>query len=141
MSHLLSQSAVGEGDREAALPGGPAVAVATAAACPAGSPAGLSPVAPSPASRHDRHFATEHLMADLKGRSIRGGAVTLSSQGVKFALQVGSTMVLARLLTPADFGLIAMVAVFAGFVRLCKDIGLSMATAFGAVTPPGRGSS
>lgn len=79
-------------------------------------------------SKYDRHFRTDHLMADLKGRSVRGGAVTLTAQAVKFVLQTGSTMVLARLLTPADFGLIAMVSAFTGFVGLFKDLGLSMAT-------------
>lgn len=79
-------------------------------------------------SAHDRHFRTDHLMSDLKGRSIRGGAVTVSSQAFKFFLSTGSTAVLARLLTPADFGLIAMVAAFTGFVSLFRDLGLSMAT-------------
>ena len=73
-------------------------------------------------------FRTDHLMADLKGRSVRGGAVTLTAQGVKFALQMGSTMILARLLTPADFGLVAMVTAVTGFVAMFKDAGLSMAT-------------
>ena len=35
---------------------------------------------------------------------------------------------LARLLTPADFGLIAMIAVVTGFVEMFKDAGLSVAT-------------
>jgi PST family polysaccharide transporter len=35
---------------------------------------------------------------------------------------------LARLLTPKDFGLIAMVTVITGFVSMFKDMGLSMAT-------------
>jgi PST family polysaccharide transporter len=81
-----------------------------------------------PKSAHNRHFRTDHLMSDLKGRSIRGGAVTLSSQALKFILNAGSTAVLARLLTPADFGLIAMVAAFTGFVALFRDLGLSTAT-------------
>ena len=76
----------------------------------------------------DRHFATDHLMGDLKGHSVRGGAVTLTSQGIKFGLQLGSTMVLARLLAPGDFGLIAMVTAITGFVAMFKDAGLSMAT-------------
>jgi O-antigen/teichoic acid export membrane protein len=76
----------------------------------------------------DRHFRTDHLQPHLKARSIRGGAVTLSTQGIKFLLTMASTAVLARLLTPADFGLIAMVATFTGFVGLFKDLGLSMAT-------------
>jgi O-antigen/teichoic acid export membrane protein len=78
--------------------------------------------------KHGRHFRTDHLMADLKGRSVRGGAVTMAAQGAKFVLQLGSTAVLARLLTPADFGLVAMVTAVTGFVAMFKDAGLSMAT-------------
>ena len=73
-------------------------------------------------------FDTEYLKADLKGRSVRGGAVTMIAQGMKFFLQMGSTIVLARLLTPQDFGLIAMVTAVTGFVVMFKDMGLSMAT-------------
>jgi len=36
--------------------------------------------------------------------------------------------VLARLLTPEEFGLIAMVTAVTGFVMMFKDMGLSMAT-------------
>lgn len=78
--------------------------------------------------QHSAHFRTDHLMADLKGRSVRGGAVTMAAQGAKFVLQLGSTAILARLLTPADFGLVAMVTAVTGFVALFKDAGLSMAT-------------
>ncbi len=73
-------------------------------------------------------FETEHLRENLGTRSARGGLVTLGSQGVKFALTLGSTAVLARLLTPGDFGLVAMVAAIVGFATLFKDLGLSMAT-------------
>jgi PST family polysaccharide transporter len=75
-----------------------------------------------------RHFNTDHLRKDLRGRSVRGGAITVGSQAIKFALTMGSTAVLARLLTPDDFGLIAMVAAVVGFASLFKDLGLSMAT-------------
>ncbi|MCE5229780.1 lipopolysaccharide biosynthesis protein [bacterium] len=73
-------------------------------------------------------FSTGHLKADLKERSIRGGALTLSAQAVKFCMQFGTTAVLARLLVPGDFGLIAMVMAVTGFVAMFKDAGLSMAT-------------
>jgi PST family polysaccharide transporter len=73
-------------------------------------------------------FATEHLKADLKGRSVRGGAVTVAAQGAQFFLRMGSTVVLARLLTPQDYGLIAMVIAVTGFILMFKDMGLSMAT-------------
>lgn len=59
---------------------------------------------------------------------MRGGAVTLTSQGLNFGLQTGSTMVLARLLAPSDFGLIAMITAITGLVTMFKDAGLSMAT-------------
>src|SRR5271156_5060893 len=73
-------------------------------------------------------FSTEHLHADLKGRSVRGGFLTLTSQGVQFVMQTVSTVVLARLLTPADFGLVAMVTAVTGFGQAFADLGLSEAT-------------
>lgn len=65
---------------------------------------------------------------DLRRRAVQGGSFMLLAQALKFSAQLGSTMVLARLLTPEDFGLIAMVAVVTGFVAMFKDLGLSMAT-------------
>ena len=65
---------------------------------------------------------------DLKGRSVRGGVVTLTGQGGRFVLQLGSMMVLARLLAPEDFGLLAMVAAVTGVVGVFKDFGLASAT-------------
>src|SRR3984957_13604820 len=73
-------------------------------------------------------FSTEHLHADLKGRSIRGGVLTLTSQGAQFVMQSVATVVLARLLTPADFGLIAMVTAITGLGQAFADLGLSEAT-------------
>jgi PST family polysaccharide transporter len=54
--------------------------------------------------------------------------VTILVQGMKFVLALGSTAILARILTPADFGLIAMVMAIIGFIAIFKDLGLSMAT-------------
>lgn len=73
-------------------------------------------------------FSTEHLYADLGGRSVRGGMLTLTSQGIQFLLQSVGTVVLARLLTPADFGLVAMVAAITGLGQAFADLGLSEAT-------------
>ena len=47
---------------------------------------------------------------------------------MRLVLQTTSTIVLARLLTPDDFGLIAMVAVLVNFVALFTDAGLAQAT-------------
>jgi len=75
-----------------------------------------------------RHFRTDHLKADLGGRTARAGVVTVASQGFKFFTSMAGTVVLARLLTPQDYGLIGMVAVVMGFVSMFKDMGLSVAT-------------
>jgi O-antigen/teichoic acid export membrane protein len=77
-------------------------------------------------------FDTAYLMNDLKGRSVRGGMVTVAAQGCSFAIRMGSTVVLARMLTPDDFGLIAMVTVLIGFAAMFSDLGLSMATIQGS---------
>jgi O-antigen/teichoic acid export membrane protein len=66
-------------------------------------------------------------MKDLKEKTIRGGAARLGAQGASFVLRLGSLMVLARLLVPADFGLVGMVTAFTGVLNLLRDFGLSAA--------------
>jgi len=73
-------------------------------------------------------LSTGHLRADLKGRSVRGGLLTISSQGTQFVIQSIATVVLARLLTPADFGIVAMVTAVTGLGVAFADLGLSEAT-------------
>lgn len=87
-----------------------------------------SPRNDSSTASSNPHFQISHLKADLKGRSVRGGAITMSTQASKFVLQTGSTIVLARLLTPQDYGLVGMVTVVIQFIALFKDLGLSQAT-------------
>lgn len=74
------------------------------------------------------HFHTDDLKQDLRRRSVHGGVFTFASQGAKFVLTVASTMILARLLTPHDFGLVAMVAALTGFAVIFRDLGLATAT-------------
>src|SRR4051794_28163516 len=76
----------------------------------------------------DAPFCTKHLAGNMNRRAARAAAVTITSQGLRFLLQIGSTAVLARLLTPRDFGLVGMVAAVTGLVGLIKDFGLSAAT-------------
>lgn len=73
-------------------------------------------------------FRTAHLTGELKSRTVRSGAVTISAQGLKFVITTGSTIFLARLLSPDDYGLVGMVSVVIGFVQLFKDLGLAEAT-------------
>ncbi|HEV8429175.1 MAG TPA: lipopolysaccharide biosynthesis protein [Pyrinomonadaceae bacterium] len=76
----------------------------------------------------DKNFQTEHLKVNLGGRVARGGAVAITSQGLKFFVTLAATSIMARLLTPQDYGLIGMVAFVTGFVSMYKDLGLSAAT-------------
>jgi len=73
-------------------------------------------------------FATGHLLTGLKGRAVSSAMVTGFAQVVQLVFTLASVMVLARLLTPADFGLVAMVATITGFLRIFSDAGLSTVT-------------
>jgi O-antigen/teichoic acid export membrane protein len=73
-------------------------------------------------------FSTTHLQADIKGRSVRGGIWTLTAQGAQFVMQSTATIMLARLLTPSDFGLVAMVTAITTLGQAFADFGLSEAT-------------
>src|SRR6266550_4509535 len=79
-------------------------------------------------NRSERFFRTDHLMDSLGGRTARGGVVTMASHGMKFAISIVATAVLARLLSPQDYGLIGMVAVATNFIVMFKDLGLATAT-------------
>ena len=76
----------------------------------------------------ERHFATAHLLLNLRQRTISSGVVTIAAQGTMFVLNLGSIMILARILAPQDFGLVAMVAAVMSFLRVFKDAGLTTAT-------------
>lgn len=54
-----------------------------------------------------------------------GIAVTLTAQAVKLVIQFVSLIVLSRLLTPEDFGLVAIVTVFLALGDLLRDFGMS----------------
>ncbi len=77
---------------------------------------------------NDKHLRTDHLLDDLKGRTVSGTVITIGSQATQFLLNLASIMVMARLLTPRDFGLYAMVTTVTGFLWMFQDAGLSTAT-------------
>ncbi|GCB53939.1 oligosaccharide flippase family protein [Rhodococcus erythropolis] len=64
---------------------------------------------------------------NLADKAARGGGVTLAFQAVKFIVQTASLILLARLLTPEDFGIVAMVVAITGAADLIRDFGLSLA--------------
>jgi len=67
-------------------------------------------------------------VAALRDKSIRGGALTAASQGGTVLIQLSSAVVLARLLGPKEFGIIAMVVAVTAFAGIFRDLGLSAPT-------------
>jgi PST family polysaccharide transporter len=67
-------------------------------------------------------------LKDLKDKTIRGGLARMVAQGISFGFRLGSVMVLARLLSPEDFGLVGMVTALTGTLSLFRDFGLSTAS-------------
>src|SRR5438094_4832732 len=68
-----------------------------------------------------------HTDNDLDRALVTGIAWT---GGIKWLAQLVSwaaTLVVARLITPTDYGLFAMAMVYAGFVQLVNELGLSLA--------------
>src|SRR6266516_4501161 len=86
------------------------------------------PAVTSSARSIEQHFATDHLLANLRQRTISSGLITAAAQGAQFFLNLANVMVLARLLAPQEFGLVAMVTTVMGFLRIFQDAGLSTAT-------------
>lgn len=64
----------------------------------------------------------------LKRRTIQGGVAKLFGQAANFILRLAFLMIMARLLSPEEFGLVAMVTVVTGFYGLFTSAGLSSAT-------------
>lgn len=60
-------------------------------------------------------------------QAARGVGITLSVQILRAVLQFGSLVILARLLTPADFGVVAAVTAIIGVADVLRDFGLSSA--------------
>ncbi|MFP6942347.1 lipopolysaccharide biosynthesis protein [Xanthomonas hortorum pv. gardneri] len=63
----------------------------------------------------------------LGSRAAGGAAVTMIGQSAKMVVQFGGIILLARLLTPYDYGLMAMVTAIVGAAEILRDFGLSAA--------------
>lgn len=73
---------------------------------------------PNPSSGTDPH---------LGHRAAHGTLITLVGQGLNLAVQMASVIVLARLLSPRAYGLVAMVLAVVGVAHIFRDFGLSPA--------------
>jgi PST family polysaccharide transporter len=65
---------------------------------------------------------------NLKSEAIQSGVARMVSQGANLMLKVGYIAILARLLNPNDFGLVAMVVALTGIFDVFTTAGLSSAT-------------
>ncbi|MCU1614811.1 MAG: teichoic acid transporter [Frankiales bacterium] len=91
-----------------------------------------------PAEPSDLAPAPESPPTEGLGRTAsRGAGVTLAGQGLRILLQFASVTVLARLLSPRDYGLMAVGLVMVGIGEVVRDMGLSTA----AVRSPGLTSA
>jgi polysaccharide transporter, PST family len=66
--------------------------------------------------------------SDLGGRAVRDGMLLMLSRGVQGVFQLASSLILARLLAPEDFGLVAIVIALTSFAPMLIDLGLGDAT-------------
>lgn len=64
----------------------------------------------------------------LRSQVTQGAAFTAVAQAARTAIQLGSVVILSRLLSPSEFGLFGMVGPIYGFVMMFQDFGLTQAT-------------
>ena len=76
----------------------------------------------------DRLFNSSVATENLRHKSVRGAFFMATAGGIEFAVRLGATLVLARVLAPEDFGLVAMVMALTGLVEIVKELGLGTAT-------------
>ena len=79
-------------------------------------------------SHKEDYFSTEHLKSNLKSHAIKGAGVTVFGNTTMYFIQMLGTVILARLLTPEDFGLVAMVLAIYVFFKMARNLGLIDAT-------------
>lgn len=70
-------------------------------------------------------FARGVSVSGARTATVRGSFAFVLSQISRLALQFGSQLVLARILFPGDFGLVAMISPILGFVGIINDVGFS----------------
>src|SRR6201993_2435623 len=75
------------------------------------------------------YFEDHKESADLGRLALRGGVAWVAMQYGNGVLQIAAAIILARLLAPEDFGLVAIVTVLTSFAPLLIDFGLGDATA------------
>lgn len=94
-----------------------------------------------PALLGDDLFTSRLESRELRRETLRGLIATFSSATIRSSAQFCSSIVLARLLLPADFGLLAMVAPIIAFIQVFSDLGLGQAIIQRETIEPSRVSA
>jgi polysaccharide transporter, PST family len=69
------------------------------------------------------YFGENKPREDFGRRSLRGGMVSIGARIINGLVQIASVVVLARLLSPEDYGLVSMVGAIIGIAPLLIDLG------------------
>ena len=88
---------------------------------PANSLPALPPLTGSTAAERDA------LAKPLRAQAVRGGATFLSARLLTQVLQLGLTLFVVRLLSPADYGLMATAIIYVGLADVLAESGISRA--------------
>jgi O-antigen/teichoic acid export membrane protein len=70
------------------------------------------------------YFQNDPNIGGIAAVALRGGGIVFISQTLGMLVRMVSSIVLARILTPPDFGLVSMVTAITGMLFIFKDFGL-----------------
>lgn len=76
----------------------------------------------------EQYFQENKAYEGLGRKSLHSGVIFIAARGANIFVQLASTILLARILTPHDFGLVAMVIALVGFAPMLIDLGTSEAS-------------
>ena len=76
----------------------------------------------------EEYFHSDQYRSSLRKHAVKGAGATIISTFSTFIIQMIGVVILARLLKPSDFGLVAMVASSYAFFRVLRNLGLTDAT-------------
>ncbi|MEZ5821241.1 MAG: lipopolysaccharide biosynthesis protein [Bradyrhizobium sp.] len=77
----------------------------------------------------EQYFAENKAYAGLGKASLHSGMIFIAARGANIFVQLASTIVLARILSPHDFGLVAIVLALFAIAPMLIDLGTADATA------------
>ncbi len=75
-----------------------------------------------------RVLSSERLTDKLGARTVHGGMIAVASQVIRLFLQIASAAVLARLIAPEEFGLVAMAATVTALLSAVTELNVSTAS-------------